>query len=526
MFNGHRRHAGILAAVLLASTAAARADDEIQVYTGEIADIGKWTGQHHINYAIKGRKEPEFPGGLIPNHTTNATFEYAYGVTNWFEFGFYTPYAFDKDGFHSNAGKLRTLFATPDAGKREFFFGLNIEYDYLMPKFADTRFGMEIRPIIGWRKGDYEFIINPIVDVSFGKNGEVTLAPNARLARNFGEDFALAVEYYTDLGPIGNLLPFKEQGHNIYGVVNFKVDRFDFEFGVGYGLTNPGSDRWMTKLMITTDLYEKPKEDDDKKPMPGKAKMVTKAPKKAAGNIAIEPAYNYAGCYGGGYFGGSWAADVAAVDPSSTGGAIAAGTFYNAPFANAANGGAYRVPLNRPPSPAVRSVAIGSPGIALRVGRRGRGRLHAARRQRGQSIQQRRHPRHDENRRLGRRTHRPGRLRCRPRPLLCEGRRRLHGPQVGRDRHLQCGSMRHRLAEREQQDRHARVLCCGRRHRMGVVRQVDDESRISVSGAERDLRSVRARRWNSRGIDVLLEPLPRRRAHRQVRPELQVPMRR
>jgi outer membrane immunogenic protein len=346
MFNGHRRHAGILAAVLLASTAAARADDEIQVYTGEIADIGKWTGQHHINYAIKGRKEPEFPGGLIPNHTTNATFEYAYGVTNWFEFGFYTPYAFDKDGFHSNAGKLRTLFATPDAGKREFFFGLNIEYDYLMPKFADTRFGMEIRPIIGWRKGDYEFIINPIVDVSFGKNGEVTLAPNARLARNFGEDFALAVEYYTDLGPIGNLLPFKEQGHNIYGVVNFKVDRFDFEFGVGYGLTNPGSDRWMTKLMITTDLYEKPKEDDDKKPMPGKAKMVTKAPKKAAGNIAIEPAYNYAGCYGGGYFGGSWAADVAAADPSSTGGAIAAGSFYNAPFANAANGGAYRVPLN------------------------------------------------------------------------------------------------------------------------------------------------------------------------------------
>src|SRR6195256_6660064 len=138
MITCHRRRAGILAAVLLASTAAVRADDEIQVYTGEMADVGKWTGQHHINYAIKGRKEPDFPGGLIPNHTTNATFEYAYVVTEWFEFGFYTPYAFDKDGFHSNAGKLRTLWAVPDAGKREFFYGLNIEYDYLMPKFADT----------------------------------------------------------------------------------------------------------------------------------------------------------------------------------------------------------------------------------------------------------------------------------------------------------------------------------------------------------------------------------------------------
>jgi hypothetical protein len=118
---------------------------------------------------------------------------------------------------------------------------------------------MEIRPIIGWRWGEYDFIINPIVDLSFGRNGEATFAPNARFARNFGEDFAIAIEYYTDLGPIGNLLPFQEQGHNVYGVVDFKVGRFDIELGVGYGLTQ-GSDRWMTKMMITTNLFDDPGE--------------------------------------------------------------------------------------------------------------------------------------------------------------------------------------------------------------------------------------------------------------------------
>jgi hypothetical protein len=210
-----RRCGWFAVAAAVGFSAVARADDEIQVYNGEMADVGKWTAQHHLNYAINGRKTPEFPGGLIPNHTLNGTGEYAYGVTNWFEAGFYTPYAFDKDGFHTNAFKLRTLFATPDAGKREFFYGLNLEYDYLMPKFADTRFGMEIRPIIGWRKGDYELIINPIVDLSFGRNGEVTFVPNMRVARNFGEDLAFAVEYYTDLGPIGHFLPLREQGHNI-----------------------------------------------------------------------------------------------------------------------------------------------------------------------------------------------------------------------------------------------------------------------------------------------------------------------
>jgi opacity protein-like surface antigen len=345
MITGHRRRIGILAAALLASTAIVRADDEIQVYNGEIADVGRWTGQHHINYAIKGRKEPEFPGGLIPNKTTNATFEFAYGVTNWFEFGFYVPYAFDRDGFHSNAFKLRTLWVTPEAGKRDFFYGLNIEYDYLMPKFSDTLFGMEIRPIIGWRKGDYEFIINPIVDLSFGKNGEVTFVPNARLARNFGEDLAFAVEYYTDLGSIFHFLPLREQGHNIYGVVDFKAGRFDIEFGVGYGLTS-GSDRWMTKLMITTDLFDKPKEDEDNKPTPGKMKMVSKAPKKApASETRQDEPYNYAGCFAGGYFGGPKPNDLDAFDPRSTGGAVPAGTFYNAPVANAGNAGAYRVPF-------------------------------------------------------------------------------------------------------------------------------------------------------------------------------------
>jgi opacity protein-like surface antigen len=324
-------------------------DDEIQVYTGEIADVGKWTAQHHFNYAIVGRKDAEFPGGLIPNHTLNATPEFAYGVTEWFEAGFYVPWAIDKDGYHSNAMKLRTLFVTPNAEKREFFYGLNLEYDYLMPKFSQTRWGMEIRPIIGWRKGDYEFIVNPIVDLSFGSNGDATFAPNARLARKFGEDFALAVEYYTDLGPIGHFLPLREQGHNIYGVVDFKVGRFDVEFGVGYGLTNPGSDRWMTKLMITTDLYDKKPEGsengDPKKKMQSAKAPVMKAPAKPS----LEPAYNYGGCYVGGYFGGAAVRDFDTTDPVSTGGVIPAGTFYNTPAANAANGGVYGVPFKIAP---------------------------------------------------------------------------------------------------------------------------------------------------------------------------------
>jgi hypothetical protein len=230
--------------------------DEVQVYNAEIAKVGQWTLQFHFNYAIKGLNEPDFDGGIIPNHALNGTPELAYGITEWWEIGFYAPYAVDQAGeFSSNAGKIRSLFVTPNAAKREFFYGTNFEVSYATPRFSETRWNMEIRPIIGWRKNNIEFIINPIVDIGFGMNGDVTFAPAARLARNFGENFALGIEYYTGLGPLQSFLPFNDQQHNIYAVTDFKIGRWDVNAGVGYGLTS-ASDRWMAKMIIGTDLNE------------------------------------------------------------------------------------------------------------------------------------------------------------------------------------------------------------------------------------------------------------------------------
>jgi hypothetical protein len=66
MLTGFRR--SIIAAILLvAHSLSAHAVDEIQVYNAEIAKVGQWTMQVHLNYAFLGRKEPDFPGGLIPH---------------------------------------------------------------------------------------------------------------------------------------------------------------------------------------------------------------------------------------------------------------------------------------------------------------------------------------------------------------------------------------------------------------------------------------------------------------------------
>jgi len=245
------------AAVLLVTTVvSAYAADEIQVYNAEIAKVGQWTFQLHNNYAFIGRKEPDFPGGLVPNHALQGTGEWAYGITDWWEMGFYTPYAVDQELTpYSNAIKIRQLFVIPNAAEREFFYGVNFEFSYAMPQFLDTRWLIEMRPIVGWRKGDYEFIINPIVDFGIGKNGGADFAPAARFARNLSKNFAVGFEYYTDLGRPQDRLPFNEQQHSLYAVVDFKIGRFDVNAGVGYGLTH-GSDRLMAKMIIGTDLND------------------------------------------------------------------------------------------------------------------------------------------------------------------------------------------------------------------------------------------------------------------------------
>jgi len=108
---------------------------------------------------------------------------------------------------------------------------------------------LEIRPIIGWRNKEWEFIVNPTVDLTFGEFGQQDFAPCARLARNLGEDRFMGIEYYADVGQVGDFLPLPQQSHQLFAVTDFKVGKLDVELGAGVGLT-PGSDRFVTKAIL------------------------------------------------------------------------------------------------------------------------------------------------------------------------------------------------------------------------------------------------------------------------------------
>jgi hypothetical protein len=245
--------AAIFAPLFIGAGTAFGADqvhDEIQVYNAEIAGVGQWTYEQHLNYAAIGQSPSEVPGGLSSNHAIQGTPEFAYGLTDWWEAGFYLPFAVSGDGqFLSDGAKIRSLFVVPDAAKRSFFYGINFELGYELPRFSLVPWNLEIRPIIGVRNKEWEFIINPIVDVGFGSNGEADFAPAVRPARNLGEDRFIGLEYYADFGKIGSFLPLQQQNQQLFVVTDFKVSKIDVELGAGYGFTT-GSDRFVLKAIF------------------------------------------------------------------------------------------------------------------------------------------------------------------------------------------------------------------------------------------------------------------------------------
>ena len=245
-----RRVAAVLA--LIAPLLAFAQTDEIQVYDASIADEGQLSVDWHNNYTVNGRKIADHPQGIVPNHSLNGAAEFAYGVAEWFEAGLYLPvYSLRNDGrAEIDSAKLRGLFVTPWAGQRSFFYGVNFEFSYNSFHWEATRFSGEMRPIAGLHLGDWDLIVNPIIDTGFKGWGKLDFAPAERVAYNLSPFWALALEHYADFGPLDDLQPLGRQAQTLFAVLDYKEeDVGNVEFGIGHGFT-AASDDVVLKLIL------------------------------------------------------------------------------------------------------------------------------------------------------------------------------------------------------------------------------------------------------------------------------------
>jgi hypothetical protein len=243
--------------VLRASPAMAQSD-EIQVYTGGLADTGVANLTLHNNFTPKGVKTPAFPGAIVPDKSLNGVPEWAYGVTGWFEAGLYLPlYTIDTNrGAVLDGLKLRALFAVPHADDRRFVYGVNFEFSYNAKYWNAKRISSEIRPIIGWHLHPVDVIINPIFDTEYNGIKKLDFAPAERVAFNVSPKWAIAIEEYADYGLVRRFSPRQDQVHQVFAVFDHGAKLMDIEAGVGFGMTS-ASDTLTLKLILSRDLNKR-----------------------------------------------------------------------------------------------------------------------------------------------------------------------------------------------------------------------------------------------------------------------------
>jgi hypothetical protein len=249
---------GWIAFALFAAPAVTFAQtDEIQVYDAEIEDQGKFNIMIHSNFTPAGRTTPNFPGSIVSNHSFNGTAEWAYGVADWFEQGLYMPVYTIYSPSHGgtiNGFKIRELFVRPHAHDHTFFYGVNFEFSVNYLYWESRHITSEVRPIVGLHLHPVDIVFNPIVDTDYtGGFGNLEFVPSTRIAYNFNDKWAAALEEYSDDGPLRKFLPAHDQFHEVWAVMDHNNKFLNVETGIGFGVSH-GADKVTLKLMLSRDL--------------------------------------------------------------------------------------------------------------------------------------------------------------------------------------------------------------------------------------------------------------------------------
>jgi len=242
--------------MLLASRVARAVDPfEIHVYDANVNDPGQVGIEVHLNTVIAGHGEA-IPPELPSNHQWHFTAEPSLGITSWWEVGAYLQTALLGDGSFRYAGnKLRSKFVLPARAGNPFRFGVNLEVSRLPEQFDRDRWGAEIRPIATWSsaRGDVYVSVNPIVDLSLagpGRGDAPAFEPAATALYVVDGIASFGLEYYADLGPIGDWSPAGAQAHYLFEVLNvLEWKHLELNAGVGEGLTE-GSNRFVAKAIV------------------------------------------------------------------------------------------------------------------------------------------------------------------------------------------------------------------------------------------------------------------------------------
>jgi hypothetical protein len=232
------------------------APDEIQVYTDELNDPGKFGLEEHLNYTVKGQQTPDYPGQMASHHVAQITSEFSYGLSRTLEAGLYVPLAVNPDGKSLlNGLRVRLKYVAPRPSNENMFYGLNVEVGRDSSRISESISTLEIKPIIGYRDVRWLVSFNPNLNLGLAANvsHQPQFEPALKVTHSMGDGLRAGLEYYGAYGPLNHPLPGDQRAHSLYAVADVMKGGYDVNFGIGRGFVNE-ADKWVMKAIIGVPL--------------------------------------------------------------------------------------------------------------------------------------------------------------------------------------------------------------------------------------------------------------------------------
>lgn len=241
--------------LLLASTASlatAQSGYEYEVYSTHISQPGATKLELHSNFVSSGTRAPN--DEIFSSHRAlRSSLEIGHGLTSWFDGSVYFVGAILKNQGASYVGSRARLTAVaPSTWGIPLELGISQEIGYARRGFAENRWVYELSPIIGKTFGPVSLVLNPSLERGLGaeSNNKVEFEPRAKVAYQFGDEAAIALEYFGCVGPLSAFEPRDEQRHQLFATLQTELSpRWEIGIGAGHGLTE-GSERTVISTKI------------------------------------------------------------------------------------------------------------------------------------------------------------------------------------------------------------------------------------------------------------------------------------
>jgi len=229
------------------------APEDFRVFTDEISSRGEYGAEFQAAIARPRTRGPGSEGSR-----SQALAEFSYGLTGTVEVALQLPASRDGggtgNGWRSNGANFELQYAAPHESAKGAYWGLRAELGRgRAVGEAAIATAIELRPIVGYRIGDWHAVFNATVRAPIsGHEREAKWEPSAKLAYGVAARTSVGVEYYVEAGESAGALDARRRALALLAV-DTRIHGIGLNVGVGRG-TGAGGDGSVLKAIVAFDM--------------------------------------------------------------------------------------------------------------------------------------------------------------------------------------------------------------------------------------------------------------------------------